>query len=182
MNRVLLDACVLYPSITRSLLLGVAQTGYFMPLWSDRILSEWQHAANRRGVENGQTAETEILLLRAAWPKASISLEQAEYADLALPDKQDTHVLGAAIKGQAQELLTANLKDFPTRTLARYGIIRRDPDGFLLEFALTSPEIFRPVIEQMLKTAREMHGSDLALRPLLRKAGLPRLGKLLGAV
>jgi predicted nucleic acid-binding protein len=179
MTRVLLDACVLFPSITRSLLLGIAQAGHFTPLWSDRILGEWQHAALRRGIQTGQMAETEILLLRVDWPQASVSLAPEEYENLVLPDMQDTHVLGAAIKGQAEELVTANLKDFPTRTLARYGIIRRDPDGFLLEFAQTEPDTFRKIIQKMRQTAIEMQGENLPLRPLLRKAGLPRLGKFL---
>ncbi len=181
MNRVLLDACVLFPSITRSLLMSVARAGYFTPLWSDRILGEWHHAAHRRDSETGQVAETEILLLRAAWPQATVSLVPEDYTDLVLPDMQDTHVLGAAIKGQAQELVTANLKDFPTRTLARYGIVRRDPDGFLLEFAQNQPETFQEIIEKLRQTAIAMQGENLPLRPLLRKAGLPRLGKFLDA-
>ena len=38
--RVLLDTCVIYPSILRSILLGVANEGLFSPLWSERIIDE----------------------------------------------------------------------------------------------------------------------------------------------
>ncbi|MBL3553988.1 PIN domain-containing protein, partial [Rhodovulum sulfidophilum] len=43
--KVLLDACVLYPTVLREILLGVARRGGFTPLWSARILEEWARAA-----------------------------------------------------------------------------------------------------------------------------------------
>ena len=47
--RVLLDACTLYPTVMREILIGVARAGYYTPLWSDRILEEWARAAARFG-------------------------------------------------------------------------------------------------------------------------------------
>jgi len=179
MTRVLLDACVLFPSITRELLLRVAQAGHFVPLWSERILAEWQRAARRRDEQAGQVAKTEILLLRARWPKAIVALGPEDYANLTLPDANDTHVLGAAIQGGAQELVTANLKDFPNRVLSRHGIIRRDPDGFLLEIAQTEAAQFYEIATDVLNTASQMNGAQLNMRATFRKAGLPRLGKFL---
>jgi hypothetical protein len=45
--RVLIDACVLYPTVMREVLIGVAAKGLFTPLWSARILEEWARAAAR---------------------------------------------------------------------------------------------------------------------------------------
>jgi hypothetical protein len=45
--RALLDACVLYPDILRRLLLGAADAGLFVPVWSERVLDEWSRAAAR---------------------------------------------------------------------------------------------------------------------------------------
>ena len=39
--RVLIDACVLYPTVMREVVLGVAAQGLFTPRWSPRILEEW---------------------------------------------------------------------------------------------------------------------------------------------
>ena len=47
--KVLIDTCVLYPTVMRQLLLGAAGSGLFTPLWSDRILEEWARAARKIG-------------------------------------------------------------------------------------------------------------------------------------
>jgi len=51
-----------------------------------------------------------------------------------LPDENDIHVLAAGVAGKADVLVTNNLGDFPTRILGDHGILRRDPDGFMLDF------------------------------------------------
>jgi len=43
--KILLDACVLFPTILREILLAAAEETQFEPLWSARILEEWARAA-----------------------------------------------------------------------------------------------------------------------------------------
>ncbi|MDA8586574.1 PIN domain-containing protein, partial [Rhodobacteraceae bacterium] len=50
--KVVVDACVLFPTVLRELVLGVAETGAFQPLWSARILEEWRRAAARKSAED----------------------------------------------------------------------------------------------------------------------------------
>ena len=38
--KIVLDTCVIYPTVMREMLLGVARLGHFTPLWSARILEE----------------------------------------------------------------------------------------------------------------------------------------------
>jgi hypothetical protein len=45
-----------------------------------------------------------------------------------LPDKDDRHVLAAAIKGRADLIVTRDLKDFPADKLARWGLEAQHPD------------------------------------------------------
>ncbi|MEN8935202.1 MAG: PIN domain-containing protein, partial [Planktotalea arctica] len=40
--KLLLDTCVLYPTVMREMLIGAARAGAFEPLWSARILEEWR--------------------------------------------------------------------------------------------------------------------------------------------
>ena len=121
--RALLDACVLYPTVMRELLLGAAGAGLYTPLWSPRILEEWARAVARNIPADAALARTEIALARAAFPEAEIAPAPDTEAALALPDPADTHVLAAAIDGHADILVTDNRADFPTRTLARHGLM-----------------------------------------------------------
>lgn len=178
MTRVLIDACVLYPTVLREITLGVAARGLFSPFWSARILEEWGRAAARRG--DAAVARAEIAAVSDRWPDAVVTPAR-EIADrLWLPDPDDVHVLAAAIQGNAESLLTLNLRDFPTRILSAEGIVLRHPDTFLLEFFHADPDLVRAVVEGVWTRASDLSGEDLALRPLLKRARLPRLGRALG--
>lgn len=177
--KVLIDANVLYPTVLREIVLGVATTGYFTPLWSARILEEWARAAARRDPAQEPVARGEIALLRARWPDAEVAVSPETEARLHLPDANDVHVLAAAIDGGAGELLTMNLSDFPTRKLAGEGIVRRDPDGFLVEALGAEPDAVRSVVEDVHGTAERLSGQSLPLRGLMKRARVPRLGKAL---
>jgi len=65
--KVLLDTCVIYPTVMRQMLLGVAKQGVFTPLWSARIIEEWQRAAVKLGPEGVAQAGAEAAMLAAHW-------------------------------------------------------------------------------------------------------------------
>lgn len=177
--RVLIDANVLFPTLLRDLVLSHAQTGAFEPLWSDRILEEWRRAAARKSPRDEEIAEIEIAAVSALFADASVRGSAQTQARLSLPDADDVHVLAAAIDGRAQELLTLNLKDFPTRTLSSEGITRRHPDGFLLEAFHSDPDSMRATVDRVLERARA-HGIDVSnKRAILKRARVPRLAKAL---
>ena len=180
--RVVIDACVLFPTVLRELVIGVAETGTFTPLWSLRILEEWRRAAARFGPMDEAIAEAEIARLRVRFPDANVTVLDETQARLALPDPNDVHVLAAAVDGQADELLTLNTRDFPTNALAAENVIRRHPDEFLLEWFHDDRQAVEQVVSQVLTRARD-HGIDISnRRAILKKARLPRLGKALDQV
>ena len=65
--KVLIDTCVLYPTVMRQMLLGAAEHGLFIPLWSDQILEEWARAARKLGPTGEAQARAEIALLKVRW-------------------------------------------------------------------------------------------------------------------
>lgn len=69
--KVVIDTCVLFPTVLRELVLGVAETGAFKPLWSESILEEWRRAALRHGAEDAEIAGVEIALLASRFPDRS---------------------------------------------------------------------------------------------------------------
>lgn len=179
--RAVLDACVLYPTVLREILLGVAARGLYEPLWSDRILREWTRAADKIGPGAMLQAEGEAVLARAAFPRATLREQPNIEARVSLPDPNDEHVLAVAIAGHADAIVTFNAQDFPRPVLAEFGIDRRDPDGFLWELWSRNPAEVAAVVAQVQATAERLSGQDWPVRKLLKKAQLPKLGKALGA-
>jgi len=177
--RALIDACVLYPTVLREIVLDLAATGDFAPLWSPRILEEWARAAAKLGAGQEAVARGEIALVRAHWPEAEVAVDPATEARLWLPDPDDVHVLAAAIDGGADLLLTLNVRDFPRRALDAEAILLRHPDAFLLDALDRSREAVRSTIDRVHAEAERLSGETLPLRALLKRARLPRLGKAL---
>jgi len=72
-------------------------------------------------------------------PDAIVECYETLAGQLTLPDEGDRHVLAAAIKGDAEILVTANLRHFPAPQLAPYGIKALHPDQFVLRLIERAP-------------------------------------------
>ena len=175
--RILIDTCVLYPTVMREVVLGAAREGLFEPMWSRRILDEWARAAIKLGAAGEAQARAEIALLQAAWPDAEKPPAPGTQARLWLPDEDDIHVLAVAVDASADFIMTLNAKDFPRATLAEEGIGRVDPDSYLMSLWLDHPDKIAAVVESVLDQARSLSGEVWEMRALLKKARLPRLAK-----
>jgi predicted nucleic acid-binding protein len=129
---VLFDACVLYPAPLRDLLIELATRGMFRGRWTNRIHDEWigNLLKNRPDLRHEQLDRTRKLMNERV-----LDCLVHDYEDLmksiVLPDQQDVHVLAAAIKAQAQIIVTYNMKDFPAEILKKFEIEALHPDTFL---------------------------------------------------
>ncbi|MFN3208546.1 MAG: RSP_2648 family PIN domain-containing protein [Roseovarius sp.] len=177
--KAVLDTCVIYPTVMRQMLLGVAREGVFTPLWSARIIEEWQRAAVKLGPHGVAQAGAEAAMLAADWPDAEVGWPPSLESRLWLPDPADIHVLAAAIAGSADLILTVNAKDFPRNILAEEGVSRADPDTFLLGVFEAEPDLVQHVGTTVLDEARRLSGEPWDIRALLKKARLPRVAKAL---
>ena len=59
------------------------------------------------------------------------------------------------------------------------GLERRDPDSLMHEIWTQSPEAVSEVADRVLSEANRLFGESWTIRPLLKKARLPRLAKAL---
>lgn len=175
--KAVLDACVLVPPVVRECLLAVARAGLIRPLWSDRILGEWLHAAARHGAASGAEAQVAARLATADFPGARVAPAPGIEARLHLPDEDDIHVLATAIAGGADAIVTWNAADFPRGVLAGEGVARRDPDELLWELWSLKPEVVGPALERVRAAAEARSGGPVALGPLLKRARLTRLAR-----
>lgn len=128
-----LDANVLYPLSLRDYLLNLAVEGLYDPIWTPEIHDEWIRnlLLNRPDLKRKQLEATRKAMDKA-FPGANVTNVQSIANRLTLPDPDDRHVLAAAIKAEAQVIVTANLKDFQGAVLAQHNIRAEHPDSFIL--------------------------------------------------
>lgn len=141
---VIYDANVLYPSMLRDLLIRVAQGGLVRARWTEAILDETFRnlKENRPDLDPSKLDRTRELMC-AAIPDCIVSdYQPLEQVFLDLPDQGDAHVMAAALKVQAQVIVTNNLKHFPSEVLSPWGLEAKHPDDFLMDqFYLDAVEL-----------------------------------------
>lgn len=129
---VIFDACVLYPAPLRDLLMRLAVTDLFKARWTDQIHEEWINALLR---EEGKFSREKLEYIRDLMDQHVRDAKVIGYESLIetiqLPDPNDRHVLAAAIRCNADAIVTANLKDFPKDILDQYHIEVIHPDDFV---------------------------------------------------
>lgn len=120
MFTALLDTCVLWPNLQRDFLLSLAIEGMYRPVWSAVVLEEleWHEAAKliKRGVDEGvarQRAAALIRQMRSAFDDAEVQGWEGLDGTYGLPDRDDEHVVAAAVVAGAGAVVTHNVRDFP---------------------------------------------------------------------
>lgn len=109
-------------------------TGLYRAKWTAEIHDEWKRnlLLNRPELSASQLDRTSSLMDEAI-PDALVTGYECLCDGLELPDEDDRHVLAAAIRCQADVIVTFNLKDFPTDALNQFDIEPQHPDEFVLD-------------------------------------------------
>ncbi len=107
-------------------------TDQFRAHWTEKIHGEWTQnlLANRQDITETQLQRT-VELMNKAVPDCLVENYEDLIDSLELPDPNDRHVLAAAIKRQADVIVTINVRDFPEEVLQKYHIDVQSPDVFL---------------------------------------------------
>jgi predicted nucleic acid-binding protein len=171
----LYDANVLYPAPLRDLLIRLAQAGLVRARWTEAIHDEWIQNVLQH---NPQLSSQRLTRTRRLMNEALRDCLVTEYEDLidslTLPDPDDRHVLAAAIRADAEVIVTYNLKDFPAETLARFDVEAWHPDDFLRVLLDAAPSVVCAAVKRQRESLRNPPKSVEELLTTLESQGLPQ--------
>ncbi len=172
---VLVDACAMVPVRARDVMLTFDRHGLFRARLTSDVMDEWDRAlVARMGIAKENVAE-QRRLIETAFEANFVFGYHGLIAGLTLPDKDDRHVLAAAIKCSAQHIVTHNHHDFPADVLEEYDLTTISPDEFLANtFELYPTQALKALrgIRTKFKNPA-MNPSEFVLD--LTAQGLPRL-------
>ncbi len=151
----------------------LALSDLYRARWTEKIHEEWMRNVlkNRPDLSKEQLERTKSLMNRSV---RDCLIEGYEFIipSLDLPDPDDRHILAAAIKGQADIIVTMNLKDFPDRILNEYEIEAQHPDIFIADLIDIYPIKVATAVETCCKRLKNPPKSINEYLEILLKQGL----------
>ena len=170
-----LDACVLVPIAVADTLLRFAEADLYRPLWSVRVLDEMVEAIETIHPNlAGGAARARADAIQAAFDDASVTGWEPLESGITLPDPDDCHVVAAALRGRADMIVTANLRDFPSDVLGSVGLEVQHPDDFLLNQLHLEPDLTMATLHRQAAATKRPAITTTVLLGHLAKCGVPR--------
>ena len=179
-----LDACVMMSGLLRPLLLNLAKTGLFDPLWTDKIGQEWQRNAARLWPIDPELLKTEWHSMQEQFPTANMGDVTLFEASLKHTDRKDKHVAATGIAAVANvqsgpiSVLTWNIKDFSRSELRRQQLGLIDPDRLFSQWWPTHRQILSNTLD--LTVAELVSSGRRQAEPMLDMLRRDRLFRLAG--
>jgi PIN domain len=154
-RRLVLDACVLYPVVTRDVLLTLAADDAFEPIWTDEIIDEMRRniVGDRPDIDGRALEANMIAVMNEAFPEARLT----GYEDLITTmdnHPKDRHVSAAAAHAGAHGIVTHNQRDFRGIEISRRGIVIVSPSALIEELISEAPDIVASAIHTMSRRRR----------------------------
>jgi predicted nucleic acid-binding protein len=144
-----LDACVLFPRLQRDVLLSLAHADLYTARWTQEIEREWTTSVVEKYPDAVEKVPKLLEQMRAAIPDCLIVDYELFIPSVILPDENDRHVLAAAIRGNADAIVSLNTKDFPAHVLAQFDVEIQTPDQFVLNQIMLNPPKALTAIKKM---------------------------------
>lgn len=175
----LLDTNILLPSPIYNTILYVAHFDLLNPLWSDEIIHELRrHLREWKGI---QPADWRIAQMEGVFTAANIDRQGVDYRAMMddMPcHPKDRHVLAAAIAGEADYLVTENVRDFWLAGTAYQDALRVcTADAFLCEVFDRSQQNRLNMLSALFRQIQDMrslHTLDPLLSQLATQGGCPQ--------
>jgi predicted nucleic acid-binding protein len=181
-STALLDACVLYSQTLRDLLLNLARADLFRARWTDLINEEWTRKLLQKNPGRADRVARTLALVNQSVEDCLIVGYEDVIPTLQLPDRDDRHVLAAAIVGQADVIVTINLDDFPPEQLEPFGIEAQHPDTFIAHLISLDEAVTCAAIGRMRERYRNPPMTAAEYVDALEQKGLSKSAGLLRAV
>ena len=159
---VVLDTCVIYPAHLRDTLLRLAERELYQPLWSASIMDELSRNLLELDLDPGAVGRL-IGLMQATFPDADVTGYEP-LIDALTCDLKDRHVLAAAVRADAAEIVTFNVSDFPGESVNHLAIEVLHPDDFPLDLLDLAP---RAVVGELIEQAAANRRKPKTLAALL---------------
>ncbi len=166
-----LDTNVIYPIDIRDLLFWFAYYELYTPKWSKHIFDEWKDVMIRKGILE-EEADKRINKAQLAFPDALVENYESLIEGLELPDLKDRHVLAAAIKINANAIVTNNLRDFPEEYLASFGLKAKSVDDFITDIIDLNQELAVQAFKELVLNRTNPDLDEFQVLDRFRKIGL----------
>lgn len=131
----------------------------------------WIDVMKRKGVDEKE-AQKRANVMNEAFPDALVKNYEPLIGNLKLPDANDRHVLAAAIKTNANLIITNNLKDFPEDYLASFGLKVKAPDDFFTDIIDLDPELSVLAFRKLVLNKKNPPYDEYEVLDILRNSGL----------
>ena len=130
---VLLDSCVLHGTHVRDIMLRLAAAELFRPKWSDGIEEEVRRSLTSKLSINSSNIDRLFEKMNESFPDAKVINTDILKPIEGFRDKDDLHVLGAALISRSDTIITFNMRDFKDVHLKRFDLAAKHPDDFLID-------------------------------------------------
>lgn len=148
--------------------------------WTEQIHKEWiENLLRKRPDLKRSNLEKTKRLLNESTEDSIVEDYEDLISNFELPDPNDRHVLAAAIKGEAQIIVTYNLKDFPSIVLNKFGIEAQHPDEFFLNQIDLNLPIFLTAVKNIRSSLKKPPKSPEEYLDSLRKHALVQTAEFL---
>jgi hypothetical protein len=165
----------------RDVLFWFAYYDLYTPKWGEHIFDEWKRVMLEKGVSN-EEAEKRLAAANSAFPDALVANYKGLIDHLVLPDEDDRHVMAAAIKTNANLIVTNNIKDFPDEYLQSFGLNVKTADDFLTDIIDLNQEQALAAFKEMVLNKKNPKQDEFEVLNLLRNAGLQDTANYLHAL
>lgn len=167
----LLDTNVIVPLTVRDILLWFAHFDLYTPKWSQHIFSEWEEVMRRKKVSEEEIAKR-TNKMQIAFSDALVENYEPLIEGLTLPDEKDKHVLAAAIKTNANLIVTDNLKDFPEDYLKTFSLSAKKPDDFITDIIDLNEAKALEAFRRLVVNRKNPNMDEFQVLDSLRRSGL----------